>query len=137
MGKGKGCTDYPIMRKVKEELYEAWELKIKDNVQKLGDPKASTSNKVDLTVEDNPSTTEPKKSITKTYGKDILDFVKLPTYFLSQENPAFLDEACVLTDKAEKAKIFSEKMRDLNKGDNILKRTREWNARERERGQGK
>ncbi|KMZ56931.1 hypothetical protein ZOSMA_8G00760 [Zostera marina] len=69
VGKGKGCTDYPTMIKVKEELHEAWKLKIKDNVQKLGDPKASASNKVDFTVEDNPSTTGAKKSISKTYGK--------------------------------------------------------------------
>ncbi|KMZ64392.1 hypothetical protein ZOSMA_372G00130, partial [Zostera marina] len=54
---------------VKEELHEAWELKIKDNVQKLGDPKANSSKKVDFTVEDNPSTTGANKSISKTYGK--------------------------------------------------------------------
>ncbi|KMZ69990.1 hypothetical protein ZOSMA_201G00210 [Zostera marina] len=69
VGKGKGCTDYPTLIKVKEELHEAWELKIKDNVQKLGDPKASSSKKVDFTVEDNPSTTGANKSISKTYGK--------------------------------------------------------------------
>ncbi|KMZ64396.1 hypothetical protein ZOSMA_371G00050, partial [Zostera marina] len=54
VGKGKGCTDYtdyPTLIKVKEELHEAWELKIKDNVQKLGDPKANSSKKVDFTVE--------------------------------------------------------------------------------------
>ncbi|KMZ60748.1 hypothetical protein ZOSMA_575G00010 [Zostera marina] len=69
VGKGKGCTDYPTLIKVKEELYEAWKLKIKDNVQKLGDPKASSSKKVDFTVEDNPSTTGANKSISQTYGK--------------------------------------------------------------------
>ncbi|KMZ63849.1 hypothetical protein ZOSMA_393G00010 [Zostera marina] len=69
VGKGKGCTDYPTLIKVKEELHEAWELKIKDNVQKLGDPKASSSKKVDFTVEDNSSTTGANKSISKTYGK--------------------------------------------------------------------
>ncbi|KMZ56547.1 hypothetical protein ZOSMA_93G00110 [Zostera marina] len=123
------------MKKVKEELYEAWEVKIKDNANKFGNPGPSTSNKVDLTSEDNcnPVENDPKEAtVTLPYGKDILDYVKFPSYLSSQEDPEFLDEACVLADKAEKSNIFLEKMRDLNKGDNILKRTREWNARERE-----
>ncbi|KMZ57679.1 hypothetical protein ZOSMA_83G00570 [Zostera marina] len=68
--KGKRATAYLTMKKVKEELYEAWELKIKDNANKVD---ASTSNQVDLTLEDNcnPKTNEPKKPrVTKTYAKD-------------------------------------------------------------------
>ncbi|KMZ58567.1 hypothetical protein ZOSMA_761G00010 [Zostera marina] len=138
--KGEGSTNYPTMMKVKEELYEAWELKIKDNENKDGNAVTSTSNRVDLTKEDdcNPADKDPKEaSLVRPDGKDIPDFLKLPTYFSSQEDPAFLEEACVLADKAEKAKIFLEKMRDVNKGDNILKRTREWNARERKTKENK
>ncbi|KMZ62884.1 hypothetical protein ZOSMA_43G00660 [Zostera marina] len=130
--KGKGATDYPKMKKVKEELYEAWGLKIKDNANKTD---ASTSNQVDLTLEDNcnPKTNKPKNPIeTKTYAKDNPDFGKTPTFLSSQEDSAFLDEACVMTDKAEKAKIFLKKLKDLNKGDNILKMRKNFETRERE-----
>ncbi|KMZ73695.1 hypothetical protein ZOSMA_143G00170 [Zostera marina] len=122
--KGKGSTDYPTMKKVKEELYETWEVKIKDNANKLGSPSPNNCN---------PEDNEPKEpTVTRPYEKDIPDYVKFPSYLSSQEDPEFLNEVCVLADKAEKAKLFLEKMRDLNKGDNILKMTREWNARERE-----
>ncbi|KMZ61570.1 hypothetical protein ZOSMA_515G00030 [Zostera marina] len=70
--KGEGSTDYPTMKKVKEELYEAWELKIKDNDNKLGNAFPSTSNRVDLTTEDdcNPADKDPKEStVARPYGK--------------------------------------------------------------------